>query len=446
MKIIFLYCLLFVFLVGDAVLGNILEVSTHHISFHVKGNVVKIPYYRNFSIGANTQTVRHVVIVVHGTNRNANDYYDSMMSAAWKARAVDTVHLIMAPQFLIEKDMQNNNLSPDILFWKSQGWKKGDRSISTSEFPTPVSLSSFSVLDSILLRLVKTYSKLDTIIITGHSAGGQYVQRYAAGNPLDSVLLNDYGVSIRYIPANPSSYVYLNKERRVEGTIDQFAVPNTFCKFNDYKYGLDNLNKYMSSIRAEQIRRQYAVRNVVYLLGEKDDNPDDSSLDKTCEALFQGSYRLERGNIYYNYVGHYYGSSVYEFHKKAIVPDVGHDHDAMFNSECGIYFIFNYGNCSTTSIRTMKNYSDNLSLFLAQNYPNPFNSSTKIKFQLSKGQHIKLEIINILGKTVQTLRDGFENSGKHEVVFNALNLPSGIYYCRLQAGAAVHIRKMINLK
>jgi hypothetical protein len=83
---------------------------------------------------------------------------------------------------------------------------------------------------------------------------------------------------------------------------------------------------------------------------------------------------------------------------------------------------------------------------LAQNYPNPFNPSTIIKFALPTDMLVKLDIYNTLGEKVTQLVNESLSAGSHEVIFNAANLPSGIYFYRIQAGSNVAIRKMILMK
>ncbi|MGB5072967.1 MAG: hypothetical protein WBQ23_02435, partial [Bacteroidota bacterium] len=64
---------------------------------------------------------------------------------------------------------------------------------------------------------------------------------------------------------------------------------------------------------------------------------------------------------------------------------------------------------------------------LEQNYPNPFNPSTTIAFGLPQSEYITLEILDARGKLLSTLVDGFQQEGRHRVVFNASDLPSGVY-------------------
>jgi hypothetical protein len=83
---------------------------------------------------------------------------------------------------------------------------------------------------------------------------------------------------------------------------------------------------------------------------------------------------------------------------------------------------------------------------LQQNYPNPFNPMTRIHYGLPKTSHVKIEIYDIVGQKVETLVNQPMEAGKHEVEFYADNLPSGIYFYRLQAGKFNDVKKMILLK
>jgi hypothetical protein len=80
------------------------------------------------------------------------------------------------------------------------------------------------------------------------------------------------------------------------------------------------------------------------------------------------------------------------------------------------------------------------------NYPNPFNPSTTITFTLAQATNIKLEIFNALGQKVQTLVNGQQKAGYHEVLFNAENLASGMYFYRLKADNFSQVRKMMLVK
>ncbi len=87
-----------------------------------------------------------------------------------------------------------------------------------------------------------------------------------------------------------------------------------------------------------------------------------------------------------------------------------------------------------------------LTFGLDQNYPNPFNPSTIIKYRISETGSVKLSIYNTLGEEVAVLVNGLVQAGFYEVTFDASNLPSGVYFYRLQSGNKVEAKKMILLR
>jgi len=83
---------------------------------------------------------------------------------------------------------------------------------------------------------------------------------------------------------------------------------------------------------------------------------------------------------------------------------------------------------------------------LSQNYPNPFNPTTKISFSLPSAENTSLNVYNSLGQMVRSLINGNLPAGTHQVAFNATDLPSGIYYYKLETGSYTQVRKMILVK
>ncbi len=86
------------------------------------------------------------------------------------------------------------------------------------------------------------------------------------------------------------------------------------------------------------------------------------------------------------------------------------------------------------------------SFIFFQNYPNPFNPLTTIKYSLTEGKHITIEVFNNLGQKIETLVKAWQGIGNHEVHFNAYELPSGVYFYRIQTNDFIQVKKMILMK
>ncbi len=83
---------------------------------------------------------------------------------------------------------------------------------------------------------------------------------------------------------------------------------------------------------------------------------------------------------------------------------------------------------------------------LSQNYPNPFNPTTRIEYRVPSISYVVLTVYDVLGREVAVLVNEEKSAGNYSVVFNANNLPSGIYFYRLQAGNFTETKKMILVK
>jgi hypothetical protein len=88
----------------------------------------------------------------------------------------------------------------------------------------------------------------------------------------------------------------------------------------------------------------------------------------------------------------------------------------------------------------------NEELKLEQNFPNPLNTFTTIKYALQRNALVKLKIYNVTGQEVVTLVNEYKNAGDHSVIWNALNMPSGVYFYEISAGNYSVTRKMILMK
>ena len=69
---------------------------------------------------------------------------------------------------------------------------------------------------------------------------------------------------------------------------------------------------------------------------------------------------------------------------------------------------------------------------LGQNFPNPFNPSTTVQYALPGESHVRIDLLDMLGRTVRTLVDEVREAGRHDIVVDGTMLASGTYLCRMQ--------------
>lgn len=272
-------------------------------------------------------TVTRAIVVVHGVLRDADYYYDTGIIAADAAHALnDTV--VIAPQFVEKSDLAGHAVSPQTLYWSSQ-WPGGSDAIA------PAPISTYDVFDAIVARLSDPtrFPRLREIVIAGHSAGGQIVQRYAVVGKARQ--LDGGRLPVRLIVSNPSSYLYFTDWR---------PDPQPNCgDFNAWRYGLRGAPRYVTGSAAE-LEARYVRRHIVYLMGTADVNPKEEDLDRTCGGEAQGPYRFARANFYIAYVGRRHPEGTAQTY--AFVKGVPHDNRRMFTSDCGLAAIFG-GNVSS---------------------------------------------------------------------------------------------------
>lgn len=319
------------------------EVSATHFTFLVQNVPLKLNHFSSPAVDQQNKLITRLVIVVHGTNRNPFTYHKNMRTAAEKSGASENT-LIISPGFIMERDLNSNKdiLGNDHMFWTNSGWKQGDASITKSDSNSrKQSMSSFEVMDSVIWKIMLSgnFPNIKNIVVSGNSAGGQYVNRYAGGNLIHAAVKKKYGIEIKYTVAAPSSYTYLTVERPVIGSPGKYFIPDdTTCKnsFNDYKNGIENLNEYLNKSGKEKIKKQYGKRQIAYFVGAEDSDPNDSLLDKSCGSMLQGNHRRERAELFVAYLQHVYGKKW----NLTVVPDSGHDNAKMWASPEGMKWLF----------------------------------------------------------------------------------------------------------
>lgn len=334
--------------------------------FSPKGATWRLPYYRSYPIDKANDDITLVVVVVHGISRTANHYFNDVSEAV--AASHGQLHtLVVAPHFQAlvgasgkpcTKGGMDSPSNGDLI-WHCESWvdgenasgiaaraagatglheaalepkaKEADKAIVAKLPPT-----SFGVLDSLLDDIRARFPHVTRIVVAGHSAGGQFVLRYAAVSRLAST----DKLAVRFVPANPSSYLYLDEHRpsaacgagKCDGNPAHDFVKfhdKTCPGFNDWKYGLDNPTGAASLMSATQLRATYLSRDVRYVLGDLDVGTDE--LDPDCPAVAEGTFRLQRGQAFMAYL-----SELFKVKTEAhIVKGCAHEAECIFTSVVG---------------------------------------------------------------------------------------------------------------
>jgi hypothetical protein len=307
---------------------------------------------------ANVQTV---MIMVHGSSRNVDDYICCANSALPKQEQDPSTSsmMIVAPWFLVPADMPVNittsttgNTTATPLVWADFGsevepvyhtWRYGADAINAP-------ISSYATVDAIVDRVLQDivrFPSLKNIVVAGHSAGGQFTQRWALlsnsqafANPSEQYIPR---ASTRTVVANPKSFCWLDARRYFNGTL---RVPDDDdiddCPwYNEWEWGLGEGDYLKTPYKdnaielaggTEEVVRRYPARDIVYIAGEMDVLPNGQ-----CMATMQGQYRRARSANFVSSLKEIYGRSV---HHRMVVSGVNHDHCLMFQSPEGQQALF----------------------------------------------------------------------------------------------------------
>ena len=281
-------------------------------------------------------------IVFHGKGRNVEGYFRALQGAAADGGPDARGAILLAPQFLREEDAEAHRISKRYLRWHAGAWVAGEPAVG------PLPISTFDVIDALLITLSnrKQFPNLKTIVLVGHSGGGQLLNRYAIVGRQPSVLVTA-GTHVRFVIANPSSYFYFSDERpQPDGSFSRFS--NAECsKFNHWRYGPLLAPAYVGDVSSaawERREADYVSEDVIYLLGGEDTDPGQVDLDTSCAGEAEGPDRLFRGKAYFRYLTSRHPSGLR--HRLSIVPGVGHLGNRMIDSPCGVAAVFKGEECA----------------------------------------------------------------------------------------------------
>lgn len=282
--------------------------------------------------------VTRAVIVVHGAHRTAETFFRTAVNLI-----SGNATLIVAPQFLLAKDVTANSLPDSVLRWNPDNWATG------GDAAAPVAISSYEAIDAILAILGdrSRLPSLKTVVLAGFSGGGWLVQRYAAvGRSVEAVANTD--VALRYIVASPSSYLYFSDDRPLPaGGFLPFAGAAGCPGFNQWPYGLaGSMPRYVAAAAragAAAVERRYAGLDLVYLLGTADNDPNHWELDKSCAGEAEGPDRYDRGTSFFRYMEARDAATLKQ--RLWLASGAAHDGRAVFGSPCGRAALFDDADC-----------------------------------------------------------------------------------------------------
>jgi hypothetical protein len=260
---------------------------------------------------------------------------------------------VVAPHFVSSEGSCKDSLAAGETGWHCQPrndtWRTGGEAVEGG-------VTSFDVVDGLLRKLndKAVFPNLKSIVVAGHSAGGQFVERYA----MSSTAYDSLAVKPTYVVMNPSSYAYLDDLRptaavfaaNVEAQPPGFheAPPRReradFARFHDaeyctgfdrWPYGLKDRNGYAAKIPDEQLKKNIVERTVTFLAGEYDILPL-HGFDGSCAAMAQGGTRLARAFAFDKYINERFGAK----HEAHQVDGCGHSGRCMLVAGESLKYLF----------------------------------------------------------------------------------------------------------
>jgi pimeloyl-ACP methyl ester carboxylesterase len=305
--------------------------------------------YRTHPLDRPAPQIKRALIMVHGTLRNGDHYFSTATGAAFIA-GVEGDTIVIAPAFRSAQGECKDALEPHEVSWSCGGdsWRSGGAAASDPD------LTSFGFMDAVLERLAdrKLFPNLKSIVVAGHSAGGQFVSRYAMANRVHDRL----GVPVSYVVANPSSYAWPDATRPLpQGDSEPAAAalgwkteqPHTDFtygpfdaakapKYDLWPYGLEQRTSgYTVGSSDDELRKNLATRPITYLLSQVDVLPL-GGFDGGANAMAQGPTRRARGEAFVKYVNEHLGAHAVAI----IVPECGHNDRCVYTTDAVLKVVF----------------------------------------------------------------------------------------------------------
>jgi len=271
------------------------------------GLTTLLPVYASLKLVEAHPGIKRATIAIQTPTRDAFAVYDALKTSLGPRLAEGGDGALLVPQFLSQQDIDRHQLGPDFARWTVDNWMVGGSTRPGTLRDAGVPVSSFSVLDALLLYLAdrQQYPDLEEIQLVGYGASARLIQLYAAV-ARGLAAPRAAGIRVRYVVLSPESHLYFD-DRRAARADAQFApVERERCAgYQLWPYGTVLAPAYAAGQIARDMAAQYAGADMLLLRAER----EIEGTDRSCEAMAQGRNRVERLATHLRYLAAYIGGA-----------------------------------------------------------------------------------------------------------------------------------------
>jgi hypothetical protein len=271
------------------------------------GLTTLLPVYSNVKLVEAHPGIKRATIAIQTPTRDAFAVFDALKTSLGARLAEGGDAALLVPQFLSQQDIDRHQLGPDFARWTVDNWMVGGSTRPVTLRDAGIPISSFAVLDALLLYLAdrQQYPDLEEIQFVGYGASARLIQLYAAvakglGAPRAA------GVRVRYVVLSPESHLYFDDKRAARADAPFAPVERERCAgYQLWPYGTVVAPAYAAGQLPRDMATEYAAADVLLLRAERESD----GTDRGCEAMAQGRNRVERLSAHLRHLAAYIGGA-----------------------------------------------------------------------------------------------------------------------------------------